>query len=64
MAGTDPTKPGALFYRFDGSTWHSTPIPAQSGTGPRNRGGFDYTPIPGTPTMYAATTAPGGGPQP
>lgn len=61
--GTDPTKPGALFYRFDGDTWNSTPMPAQTGTGSRNRGGFDYTPVSTTPgAMVAAATTPGGGP--
>ncbi|WP_396447721.1 hypothetical protein [Actinomadura sp.] len=61
--GSDPTEPGAVFYRFDGETWQSTPMPAQTGTGSRNRGGFDLAPVSGTNgAMVAVGTAPGGGP--
>ena len=61
--GTDPSKPGAVFYRFDGEQWQTIPMPAQTGTGSRNRGGFDYTALPGTGNgMIAVGTAPGGGP--
>ncbi|MGW5415428.1 hypothetical protein [Actinomadura geliboluensis] len=61
--GTDPRKPGAVFYRFDGEQWQTIPMPAQTGTGSRNRGGFDYTALPGTGNgMIAVGTAPGGGP--
>ncbi|SNS43957.1 hypothetical protein SAMN05443665_100452 [Actinomadura meyerae] len=61
--GTDPSKPGAVFYRFDGAQWQTIPMPARTGTGSRERGGFDYTAVPGTGTgMIGAGTAPGGGP--
>ena len=61
--GADPRDAGALFYRFDGQAWQSTPVPARTGTGSRNRGGFDLTPVPAANgAMFAAATAPGGGP--
>ncbi|MFA1551798.1 hypothetical protein [Actinomadura chokoriensis] len=60
---TDPRNAGAVFYRFDGEEWQSTAMPARTGTGSRNRGGFDYTAVPGTGSgMVAVRTAPGGGP--
>lgn len=61
----DPDGPGARFYRFDGQTWQSTPMPAlaRTGIGDLDRGGFDFTGIPGTNgAMVAVGTAEGGGP--
>ncbi|MFB4309187.1 hypothetical protein [Actinomadura sp. GTD37] len=61
--GSDPAQPGALLYRFDGQAWQSSPMPAQTGTGSRNRGGFDLGTVPGTNGgMVAVGTAQGGGP--
>ncbi|XRQ13814.1 hypothetical protein ACN3XK_23890 [Actinomadura welshii] len=58
----DTRSPGAVFSRFDGREWRTTPVPARTGTAERNRGGFDFTAIPGTGGgMYAVGTAPGGG---
>ncbi|WP_433151876.1 hypothetical protein ACQPZ8_16260 [Actinomadura nitritigenes] len=58
-----PDAPGGAFYRFDGTAWQATPMPARTGTASRQRGGFDYTAVPGTAgTMVAVATAPGGTP--
>ncbi|MFA1539064.1 hypothetical protein [Actinomadura monticuli] len=62
-SGADPRGAGALLYRFDGESWQSSPLPARTGTGSRNRGGFDFAPLPATGGgMVAVGTAQGGGP--